>query len=377
MASQSALAAMANNVRRRRHRLAVNPFDLVTYDLNFLAATYQGGAVTDFLQEVGNYVGGLYEREDTGALQSIGASVLQLTGNGLEVWPTRTNAVTQKRDLSNAAWVKTSVTAARNQVGRNGAANGASSITATANGGTILLPLTLASSVRRQSADVKRLVGAGTLEMTTDGGTTWTDVTPAGTGWARATIPAQTLANPTVGFRLGTSGDSFAIDFVQNEDGATVTPRISISAAADQRPQNRATSLNKAPLNTLIKASTYTAYWEGKIDALSGRGLFVSDGGFTVAAATDGSIATLGVPAGEFKFGQYQKVAFSRALNGATKTSVNGGPVRDGSLSSHAALTHFDVATNGAGTSNGWGIVKRIAFWDTVLADASLARITG
>jgi hypothetical protein len=347
-----------------------------TYDLNFRAAAYKGGVPTDFLQEVGNYVGGLYEREDTGALQSVGASVLQITANGIEVWPTRVNAVTQKRDLSNAAWQKVNVTALRNQVGRNGAAGGASRIVSTANNGTILLPLTLASSVRRQSADVKRLTGTGTLEMTMDGGTTWTVITPAGVEWVRASIPSQTLANPSVGFRIGTNGDAFAIDYVQNENGPTVSPRIAIGATADTRPQCRATSLNKAPLNDLIKTQNYTAYWEGKIDALSGRGLFVSDGGFTVAAAVDGSIAALGVPAGEFKFGIYQKVAFSRINAGTTKASVNGGPIRTGSLASHAALTHFDIATNGAGTSNGWGIVKRIAFWNSIVPEEGLIRVT-
>jgi hypothetical protein len=77
---------------------------------------------------------------------------------------------------------------------------------------------------------VKRLVGTGTLEMTQDFNATtptWTVLTVPASGWVRVAIPAQTtLVNPTVGFRIATSGDSFAIDAVQCEVGAFATSPI-------------------------------------------------------------------------------------------------------------------------------------------------------
>lgn len=127
-----------------------------------------------------------------------------------------TNVVLRSRDLSNAAWTKVSITAALDQVGIDGGANTASSLLATGANGTCLQAITLGSSSRVQSAWVKRLVGSGTIQMTTDNGGTWTTVTLT-TAWTRVTIPAQTLANPTVGFRLVTSGDKIAVDGVQNE----------------------------------------------------------------------------------------------------------------------------------------------------------------
>lgn len=154
---------------------------------------------------------------------------------GLLTETSRTNVVLRNRDLTNAVWTASNVTPLKNQVGLDGAANSASSITATAGNGTILQAITLASSARYQSAFVKRLVGAGTLEMTMDNGTTWTAITPSGTGWNVKEIATQTLANPTVGFRIGTNGDSFAIDLVQNENGADRTTPIPTAGATVTR----------------------------------------------------------------------------------------------------------------------------------------------
>lgn len=150
---------------------------------------------------------------------------------------TRTNVVLWNRDLTNAAWTKTTMTAAKDQIGADGLVNSASSLLATAGNATALQAITLASSARYQSAYVKRLVGTGTVQMTTDNGATWTAITLT-TAWTRVTIPTQTFANPTVGFRLVTNGDKIAVDFVQNENGtlpssAIATTTVAVTRAAD------------------------------------------------------------------------------------------------------------------------------------------------
>lgn len=142
-----------------------------------------------------------------------------------------TNVALWNRDLTNGVWAATNVTPLKNQVGTDGFANQASSITATANNGTILQTVTLGSSQRTQSVSVKRLVGSGTLEMTTDGGATYTALYVTG-AWTRVWLAPQTLANPVFGFRLGTSGDSFAVDLVQNQTGAEATLPIATTGAA-------------------------------------------------------------------------------------------------------------------------------------------------
>jgi hypothetical protein len=157
---------------------------------------------------------------------------------GLLIEPARTNILTAPRDLTNAAWTKTNVTAAKDQTGIDGVSNSASKITATAGNGTCLQSVTLSSSARGQSAYVKRITGSGTIEMTMDGGSTWTAVTVT-SAWTRVTIPQQTLANPNVGFRIVTNGDAIAVDYVQNEamfpsspyDGARSAETLSLSSS--------------------------------------------------------------------------------------------------------------------------------------------------
>ena len=153
------------------------------------------------------------------------------TALGIRIEEARTNVVLRNRDLSNASWTKTNVTAAKDQTGIDGVANAASSITATAGNGTCLQAITLASSARYQTAFVRRLTGSGTVEMTMDNGATWTAVTVT-SSWTRVSIATQTLANPTVGFRIVTNGDAIAVDFVQNENGTFATSPIEVPAGS-------------------------------------------------------------------------------------------------------------------------------------------------
>lgn len=153
---------------------------------------------------------------------------------GFRLEGARTNVALWNRDLTNAAWTKTNITPVKDQTGIDGVSNSASKITATAGNGTCLQAVVLASSLRRQSAFVKRITGSGVVEMTTDNGTTWTAVTVTA-AWTRVTIPAQTLANPTLGFRIVTSGDAVAVDYAQNETGAFESTPIATTTAAVTR----------------------------------------------------------------------------------------------------------------------------------------------
>ena len=153
---------------------------------------------------------------------------------GLLIEESRTNIALWNRDLTNAAWTKTNVTAALNQTGIDGTANSASTITASAGNGTVLQAITLASSQRFQSTFTKRITGTGTVNMTTDGGATWTAITVTGS-WARVSIPAQTVTNPSIGFQIVTNGDAIAVDYVQNENGAFATSPIYTTTASVTR----------------------------------------------------------------------------------------------------------------------------------------------
>lgn len=203
-----------------------------------------------------------------GLLRTAAANKLRLhwidtNGDGVVDFPTflleatgdMTNRVLWNRDLTNAAWTKVTATPAKDQVGIDGVANSASSLLATAANATCLQAIVLTNRALFQTAYVKRLVGAGVVQMTMDGGATWTAIALTA-AWTRFSIPTQTIANPSVGFRLVANGDKIAVDFVQNEGGSTATSPLATTVAAVSRQADLVTlplSFGPQPLTIYTK----------------------------------------------------------------------------------------------------------------------------
>ena len=143
----------------------------------------------------------------------------------LLVEPAAANLALHSRDLTNAVWVKTNVTAVKNAVGADGVASGATTLTATAASGTVLQAIVNISQSRVFSAYVRRVTGTGAVEMTTNGGTNWTAVTISST-YTQVACAAQTVLNGSVGFRMAVSGDVIEVDFTQSEVGPAFTSPI-------------------------------------------------------------------------------------------------------------------------------------------------------
>lgn len=163
---------------------------------------------------------------------------------GLWTEQSRDNEAVWCRDLSNAAWTKTSMACAKTATGMRNDANGASTCTASGANGTVLQVLVSAAVTRTTSLHVKRRTGTGVVEVTRDNGTTWSAITASlsSTLWRRV-VPRETpgcaggncivvaamtgsVVNPTFGLRLGTSGDAVDVDFVQDEPGDEATSPI-------------------------------------------------------------------------------------------------------------------------------------------------------
>ncbi|MFM7008689.1 MAG: hypothetical protein ACKO0Z_05065, partial [Betaproteobacteria bacterium] len=166
------------------------------------------------------------------------------TGSTIYLWGTQvefSSAVTAYEQTTNlgAVWLKNSLVASKNQAGIDGVANAASSLTASADGGTCIQTVTLASGSRTGSVYLKRITGTGNVQVSLDG-STWSTV-DLSNGLYNRIVLSGTVTNPVVGIRLATNGDAVAMDYGQVEDGAFVTtPILTTTATAtrsDELPQ--------------------------------------------------------------------------------------------------------------------------------------------
>jgi hypothetical protein len=130
----------------------------------------------------------------------------------------------------------------------------------------VLQAITSASNSRIFSAFVRRRTGTGTVEITQDNGSTWTAITLT-TSFQRFTTSAQTLTNPTVGFRIVTSGDEIDVDFCQAETGAVATSPIVTAGSTVART---ADSVTLTGASSLIGQTEGTLFVEVRISELQG-----------------------------------------------------------------------------------------------------------
>jgi hypothetical protein len=144
---------------------------------------------------------------------------------GRSVWESRTNRCLHSEDFGNAAWVKTDVTVATNQTIAPDGTLTADQLTASAGNGTVIQDLgAVASAAKTGSLYLKRYTGTGNIEITLNGGSTWTAVTLTNT-WTRFNLTA-TLADEDFGIRIVTSGDSIFAWGGMVETGGFMTPYI-------------------------------------------------------------------------------------------------------------------------------------------------------
>ena len=105
-------------------------------------------------------------------------------------------------------------------------------LTATTNNATCLQAITSSSGERVSRFWLARGGGSGTVSITQDNGSTWADVTLTSNPQPFDIAPA-TLANPTVGIRIATSGDSVRLYGVQHQVAARpLRPRIGPTAGS-------------------------------------------------------------------------------------------------------------------------------------------------
>jgi len=323
---------------------------------------------------------GYAQRED-GIWQSFGSGFLRRTDKGALIEGLRINRALHSRDLTQAAWTVTNVTVARNQIGIDGTANSACSLTATAGNGTVLQAVTKASTARYFSVWIKRITGTGTVEVTLDNGSTWTAVTVT-SGWTRVGA-TQTVANPTVGVRIVTSGDAIAVDFAQLEDGAFPTSPIATEGAAVTRA---ADDVSISASGFSYPLSIIGAMQTGVGTGATTRSLvqFYTDGNNQVVvriattSAGQARVATLGsivanvVTSNTNIAGTIAKLAARLQVDNVNVALDGTAATADTSAAFPAMSSLMQFGANGALAENAFGYIRNVAIVPRALTDAEL-----
>lgn len=189
-----------------------------TLDLRFADGVLPSG-ITCTRASVATYF------DSTGLLQTAAADTARITHDpatgaclGLLVEPAATNALQWCRDLSNAWWTKTNMTAALTATGIDGVPNSATRLTAAAGNATV----TRASiTSNRFSLFARRVSGTGAVQISTDNFATSTTITLT-SSWQRFDVGGVT--SNTLGVRIVTSGDVIEVDYLQAESGSVGAP---------------------------------------------------------------------------------------------------------------------------------------------------------
>lgn len=298
-----------------------------------------------------------------------------------EFYKTETNSTNEalhNRDFTNAVHVKTNITAVKDATGLDDIANSASTLTATAANGTFFQTVTKVSDENTYSIDVRRLTGTGVVELSDDGGSTFTDITAiinSTSAYSRFEI-TSTQANPSFGGRIVTSGDEIEVDFQQLETFRCPTSRIETGAI----PVSRTNDLLTIPVVNIpadadfsiaidfVATETGVASMAWGLEGLGITRHFISgNGGLRMDYNNSGDSL------GGFNFDTLVKTAFAYSKGDAEFNHYAGGskdPDAPIAVTPDAtAITTIYIGASQAGGENFTGWLRNFRTWDVQLTD--------
>jgi lysophospholipase L1-like esterase len=211
---------------------------------------------------------------------------------GLLLEPASTgNSIVDPRDLTTGSWTRTNITAAKTATGPDGVTNSATTITASANNGTVTQTVTTAAATRSSSMRIRRRTGTGAVYVSRNNFGAETNIgalIDSTWRWVRATCgttePSTTVArvdrtlsrgipncipvssmtgsvlNPTIGIKIAVSGDAVDVDMVQDEAASFATsPQTGFTRAADVVNLDASASL--LPVNNAEFSADFATMW--------------------------------------------------------------------------------------------------------------------
>ena len=290
------------------------------------------------------------------------------------------------RDMTDAAWVAgATLTVAKTGTGIDGVSNSCSRLTGGAleATNTILQTLTAAASSRNYSVWLRRVTGTGTISITQDGGSTWTDVTSSISTehFTRVSLTASVL-NASFGIRVSTLLDEVLADFNQFEAGTFASTPIATTAARNADVLTYPTTgWASATAGTLMARYatriTTTMYGVCLADAAGPANNVI--GLITSTANIQAAVVAGGVSQASFAVGTATNFTqFNQALAYAANdvaSCVNGGTV---GTDTSVTLPTFDTLRVGIlNTGNQpFAPIRRVAYYAVRLPNTELQALT-
>lgn len=294
----------------------------------------------------------------------------------------RTNRCLQSSVFENAAWTKSNVTAADNSAVAPDGTSTAATLTATAGNGTVIQDLgTVASAAKAGGLWIKRKTGSGNIDLTLDGGSTWTTRTVTA-GWTLIE-KTQTLADEDFGVRIVTDTDAVYVWTGQVETAAFLSSPIPTTTVAVARNVD---TLSYVATGNIV-GTVGSCYAEGNIAAQtpgvnqvlvncgtsSRYPLFVDNGNGKIAvydgvSVVDGPVSAVVVGSLFKGAANWGGVSMSAYLNGAAGAAG----VFDGGMDADA----LTIGNSGSVNSPLFGTVRNVRIYGSKLSDAALQAMT-
>lgn len=287
------------------------------------------------------------------------------------------------RDMTDASWVNGgTMTVAKTGTGIDGVTNSCSRLTggAVSATNTLFQTLTAAASSRTYSCWIKRVTGTGTINISQNGGSTYTDVTSQinSSTFTRVSLTASVL-NASFGIQVVTDTDVILVDFNQFEAGAFATSPMASAGAARQID-----ALSYASTGNFSNTAG-TAYADITLNAsASSNCRFIADSSTTAGPLINGG-TTSNLKAEIFD-GTTQVIASTLVALGTTgkcasswsgtamSVVLNGGTVASGTYD--GGMITNNIVIMGPSGVQPYGMAKNILIYNTAVSSAQLQAMT-
>lgn len=286
------------------------------------------------------------------------------------------------RDMTNGAWTAgATMTVAKTGVGIDGVVNSCSRLTggAVSATNTIFQTLTAAATSRTYSVWLRRVTGTGTVNITQDGGSSYTDVTSLLTTahFVQVSLTASQL-NAAFGIQVVTSTDEILADFNQFEAGTKATSPMATAGAA-----RNGDLLTFANTNFPLTAGTmYAQVWAHSaptttaviVGCSAGQGTFFNFGASTTVNMFDGT-NNLASNAGSSIITGVRGVCASYGAAGQSAMITGAASVAtgsfDGTLGTGGVAMGIGAYANAL--SQFTGTIRGVRIWPQQLSDEQLS----